>query len=136
MTRAFTRTVCAALVLSTTAMSVPAGLAHAGTVATEDVLRAETAAATARLDRDLLRGLLGRDDVRAQLEARGVDARAARERVDALTDDEVATLAGRVGTLPAGGSDVIGVIFAVFVILLVTDILGLTKVFPFTRSVR
>jgi hypothetical protein len=31
---------------------------------------------------------------------------------------------------------VLGILFAVFVILLVTDILGLTKVFPFTRPIR
>jgi hypothetical protein len=37
---------------------------------------------------------------------------------------------------PAGAADVVGVLFTVFIILLVTDILGLTKVFPFTRSVR
>ena len=36
---------------------------------------------------------------------------------------------------PAGG-DILGLVFTVFIILLVTDILGLTKVFPFTRSVR
>ena len=28
------------------------------------------------------------------------------------------------------------VVFTVFIVLLVTDILGFTKVFPFTRSVR
>lgn len=136
MTRSFARIVCTTLVVSTTTLSLPTSAAWAGTVGTEDVLRAEAMSQGGRLDRDTLRGLLGRDDVRAQLEARGVDARAARERVDALTDDEVAALAGRVGTLPAGGADVLGVLFAVFLILLVTDILGLTKVFPFTRSVR
>jgi hypothetical protein len=31
---------------------------------------------------------------------------------------------------------VVGAIVFIFVVLLVTDILGLTKVFPFTRSVR
>jgi len=31
---------------------------------------------------------------------------------------------------------VLGLIFTVFIVLLVTDIMGLTKVFPFTRSVR
>ena len=35
---------------------------------------------------------------------------------------------------PAGG--IIGVILFVFFVLLVTDILGFTKVFPFTRSIR
>jgi hypothetical protein len=37
--------------------------------------------------------------------------------------------------LPAGG-DVLGVLFAVFIILLITDVIGVTKVFPFTRSIR
>ena len=32
--------------------------------------------------------------------------------------------------------DVLGVIVFIFVLLLITDILGLTKIFPFTRSVR
>jgi len=86
-------------------------------------------------DRDQVRSFLDRADVRAQMEALGVDAGATRARVDALTDDEARDLAARIGELPAGGS-VIGVLFAIFIILLVTDLLGLTKVFPFTRSVR
>jgi hypothetical protein len=47
----------------------------------------------------------------------------------------VEQLAGRVDQAPAGG-DVLGLLFTVFIVLLVTDILGLTKVFPFTRPVR
>jgi hypothetical protein len=66
----------------------------------------------------------------------GVDPRLARERVDALTDAQIERIAGRVEQLPAGGASVVGVLFAVFVILLVTDILGLTRVFPFTRPAR
>lgn len=44
----------------------------------------------------------------------------------------------REATAPTGmaGGEVIGVLFAILIILLVTDILGLTKVFPFTRSIR
>ena len=60
---------------------------------------------------------------------------AAVERVNAMSDAEVAQLAGRIDQAPAGG-DVLGMLFTIFIILLVTDILGLTKVFPFTRSVR
>ena len=56
-------------------------------------------------------------------------------RVNAMSDAEVAQLAHRVDQAPAG-SGVVGVLFSVFLILLVTDILGFTKVFPFTRSVR
>ncbi len=36
---------------------------------------------------------------------------------------------------PAGG-DVLGVLLTIFIVLLVTDILGFTKVFPFTRAIR
>ena len=37
--------------------------------------------------------------------------------------------------LPAGAG-VIGILFAVFIVLLVTDILGFTKIFPFTRPIK
>jgi hypothetical protein len=134
MNPSYARSVSAALVIATTAMSFPIG-AQAGVVGTEEAIRAESAATAQPLDRGALRALLDRDDVRSQLQAYGVDPRAARERVDALTDEEVEQLAGRIGSLPAGAS-VLGVLFSVFIILLITDILGLTKVFPFTRSVR
>ena len=73
--------------------------------------------------------------MRQQLQAQGVSADDAIARVQAMSDAEVAQLADRVDRAPAGG-DVIGVLFTVFLILLVTDILGFTKVFPFTRSIR
>jgi hypothetical protein len=135
MNRRFARTVSASLVIATTAWSLPSP-ADARVVGTEEILRAESVAPGAPVDRDALRTMLERDDVRRQLEALGVDPRAARERVDALTDAEIERIAGQVGDLPAGGSSIIGVLFAVFVILLVTDLLGLTKVFPFTRPAR
>jgi hypothetical protein len=80
-------------------------------------------------------GLLARDEVRAGLVARGVDPAQVEARVAALTEDEARLLADRLDSLPAGG-DVLGILFAIFIILLITDILGLTKVFPFTRPVR
>ena len=78
---------------------------------------------------------LARDDVRQAILGQGVSPQAAAERVAAMSDTEVAQLAGRVEQAPAGG-DVLGILFTVFIVLLVTDIMGLTKVFPFTRSVR
>jgi hypothetical protein len=82
--------------------------------------------------------LFDRADVRAELERRGVSATEAKKRIDALSDDEVEHLAGRLDSLPAGG-DVEGVLwiaFLVFLVLLVTDILGFTKVFSFTRPAK
>ena len=79
---------------------------------------------------------LERSQVRAQLESQGVAAEVAKERVDALSDDEVKMLAGHIGQLPEGSSEILGLLLVVFLILYITDTLGLTKVLPFTRSIR
>jgi hypothetical protein len=60
----------------------------------------------------------------------------AQARVAALTDAETASIAHQIDSLPAGGDGIVGALLFIFVLLLITDILGLTKVFPFTRSAR
>ena len=77
-----------------------------------------------------------RADVAAALQERGIDLAQAQARVAALTDDEVAHVAHTLDTAPAGASDVLGTIVFIFLLLLITDILGFTKIFPFTRSIR
>lgn len=79
---------------------------------------------------------LSRAEVGARLEAYGVSRTDVQARVAALTDDEVARLADDLDSLPAGGDGIVGAIVFVFLLLLLTDIVGLTKVFPFTRSIR
>lgn len=91
--------------------------------------------ALAEQGRAKIMALVNRDDVRAQLEMRGVTTEQAQARVAALTDDEAMQISGKLDQLPAGG-DIVGTAVFIFLVLLVTDILGLTKVFPFTRSVR
>ncbi len=78
---------------------------------------------------------LDRADLASALQSRGVAPEQLRARINALTDAEASQLLAQIDEAPAGG-DILGLIFTVFLILLVTDILGLTKVFPFTRSVR
>jgi len=78
---------------------------------------------------------LDRADLAAALQQRGVSTETLRLRVDSLTDAEAAQLLAQIDQAPAGG-DVLGVLLTVFIVLLVTDLLGLTKVFPFTRSIR
>lgn len=85
--------------------------------------------------RDRLASELDRPELQARLERWGVGADEARARVAALSDEEAAALVAKIDEAPAGG-DVLGVIVFVFVLLLITDILGFTKVFPFTRSIR
>ncbi len=127
---AFKRLVASALIVSCTAMGLPL-TAQAGIVSTDEVL--SSAAQTS--SRERVTTFLSRADVRQTLQDQGVNGDAALERVQAMSDTEVAQLAGRIDQAPAGG-DILGVLFTIFIVLLVTDILGLTKVFPFTRSVR
>jgi len=95
-----------------------------------------TGAALASAERDRIAAVLERADVRAQLEAHGVRAADVNARVAALTDEEAAQLAGKLDSLPAGGDGIIGALLLIFVVLLITDILGLTKVFPFTKPIK
>lgn len=121
------RTVACALVVSIIGLGMPAS-SLAGIVSTEEI-RAGGA-------RGQLNTLLERADVQAKLQQFGVDPAAARTRVAALSDDEVASLADRLDQLPAGGSDVLTAVVVVFLILIITDLLGLTNIFPFTKSMR
>jgi hypothetical protein len=116
-------------------------LSHAGLLqsvqAAPLIGTADVAAAQAPADgRARLEATLARADVVQALQARGVSVDQARERVAALSDAEAAHVADQIDQAPAGSADVIGVIVFIFVLLLITDILGFTKIFPFTRSVR
>lgn len=85
-------------------------------------------------DRARIIAALSRDDIQSALVARGIDPAQAQDRVAALTDEEASTMANQLDSAPAGG--IIGAIVLIFVVLLITDILGFTKVYPFTRSLR
>ncbi|HEX5768790.1 MAG TPA: PA2779 family protein [Burkholderiales bacterium] len=87
-------------------------------------------------DRERIGQLLDRTDVLARLQAYGVSPSEVKARVAALTDAEAAELAERIEALPAGGVGVLGAALIVFLVLLLTDILGYTKVFPFTRPMK
>ena len=106
-------------------------VAHATLIPTDQFAAASDQAAT----REKVKQLLNRPELVRQLETMGVSPEQARLRVDSLTSEELARVADQADRLPAGG-DFFGTLGAIFIILLITDILGLTKVFPFTRSQR
>jgi hypothetical protein len=119
------------LLLALLSIWLPVAPVHAAMIGSEQII----SSAQSAQNRDRIRGFLQREDVRGMLQKQGVDANVALTRVDAMTDNEVQTVADQLDKLPAGG-DILGILFTVFIILLITDILGLTKVFPFTRPVR
>lgn len=122
-------------------LSTPVGTVQAAMVSTEqvfehaypDVANADVSA------RDRVMSFLKRQDVRDEMRKLGVDPDEAMARVNALSDSEIQRLAGRLDQLPAGGSAVgaiVGAAVFVFVVLLVTDLLCFTKVFPFTKCIN
>ena len=126
----FKRLMASTLIVATVLMGLPL-TAGAAVISTEESLASPASVA----QRERVSSFLQRSDVQQALQSHGVANDAAVLRVQAMSDAEVAQLADRIDQAPAGG-DILGVLFTVFIVLLVTDILGLTKVFPFTRSVR
>ena len=79
---------------------------------------------------------LQKEEIRSEFLRLGVDPDEAQARLEALSDAEVAMLLEQIDTNQAGGGSLIGALLTVFIILLVTDLLCLTKVFKFTRCAR
>ncbi len=111
----------------------PMGLAHAKMVTTDQVIERSTASD----DRAQVMNFLMRDDVQQQLTRLGVDPEEATRRVATLSDEEVQEIAGRLDELPAGEGGIgiiVGAILIIFLVLLITDLLGLTDIFPFVKG--
>ena len=89
----FASLVCRMLIVCITLLPFQAQAALVGT---------DAALPAAQAPRDAVHGFISRADVAAQLQAFGIPAQSAIERVDALSDAEVAGLAGRIDSLPAG----------------------------------
>lgn len=117
-------------------MSVMAPAAQAATAVTTAQAFSQSGISSPSAERDRVTAFLAREDVADQLVRLGVEPAAAQARVAALTDTEIAGIDQHLDQLPAGGNGVIGALVFIFVLLLITDILGFTKIFPFTRSLR
>jgi len=79
---------------------------------------------------------LQKQEVQEKLAMLGVSSENMQERIASLTDEEISQINQQIESLPAGGSTILGVLVFIVVVLLITDILGYTKVFNFTRSVQ
>jgi hypothetical protein len=116
-------------------VSMPLGVARAALVTTEQMLEESSDAG----DRARVQAFVSRADVREQMVALGVDPDEAAARVAALSDAQVREIATQLDHLPAGQSAIAAVIGAavfIFLVLLITDLLGLTHIFPFVNHPR
>lgn len=105
-------------------------------ISAEQVVQRQQAASASQA-RERLLAVLDRRDVAAALVERGVGVEQARERVAALTDAEASALLAEIERAPAGASgELIGTLILVFALLVFSDILGFTRIFPFLRPAR
>jgi hypothetical protein len=129
ISRATIRFMSPFLLASFAALTCYVPMTQAAMIATEQTLHAMQPGA----DRAHVEALLARADVAEQLQAAGVDPQQLQSRLSSLTDEEIAAINGQLDELPAGG-DILGTAVFVFLVLLATDILGFTDIFPFVKK--
>ena len=108
MKSAFAKTICRLLVVLM--IWTPYQIAQAGMIGTDQV-----ATSSSQVDRSTVISFVSRADVASQLQAMGLDAATAMDRVAAMSDAEVSALASRINSLPAG-ADTAGVLLLILVI--------------------
>jgi hypothetical protein len=101
MSRALRNTLCRLLIALTAWM--PFQMANASMIGTDQTAAYASGASDAARDRAQVLSFLERSEVAAQLAGLGVDSAAAKDRVNAMSDQEVGALAQRIDALPAGG---------------------------------
>lgn len=129
MFRRLAKPVSYALITGVLALSLHGPAARAAMVTTDQIVSAQQS----QQDRAKVHALLAREDVKQALSARGVSTTDIQARVEAMTDQEVHALSSKLDQLPAGG-DALGLLVFIFLVLLITDLMGLTDIFPFVKK--
>lgn len=130
--RRYSRIIAFPLAALMMAVTMPLGVAQAALVGTDQVVSPSLAEA----DRARVAAFIAREDVRDEMRKMGVDPDEATARVAVMSDLEIQRVAARIDATPAGQSTIgviVGAAVTIFIILLVTDLLGLTDIFPFVK---
>ena len=120
-----------AVLLSLLLALMPLLPAQAAMIGNEQIINQSQSQQT----RDSLQQLLEQDTARQQLQAWGVNPEQIQNRIDSLTDSELARINQQVDTLDAGGN-VLGILLVIFVVFVITDVIGATDIFPFIHPVN
>ena len=129
----YSRFIALPLVVLMIAVTMPLGVAQAGLVGTDQVI----APSSAEAGRERVAAFVAREDVRGEMRKMGVDPDEAAARVAVLSDVEIQRIAAKIDEAPAGQSAIaaiVGAIVLIFLVLLITDLVGLTDVFPFVKK--
>lgn len=104
------------------------GIATAGMIGNSAIMEQST-------ERQTLIQQLQRSEVREQLLSLGVQPEAVERRIQQLSDAEVAQLNQYIADAPAG-SGVIELVVLIFLVFVITDVIGATDIFPFINSIN
>lgn len=123
------RILCLAMSLSL--IVLPIGPAQAAMIGNGQIINE----VQSELNRSEILQILDRDEARQQLLTMGVSPETVKQRVAHMTDAEVAQLNQHLADLPAGG-DIWGVLLILFIVFVITDMLGATNIFPFIKPIN
>lgn len=108
-------------------------MANAAMIGTPEVLSEQRQS----VDRQQLLGMLDDQGVQEKLLAMGVDRAQVEERINSLTNAELAQFNQQLAEAPAGaGAGVLGVIVLFLVIFILTDMLCATNIFSFVKCIN
>ena len=118
--------------LSAMLLLMPMMPAQAAMIGTDQIINQTDSSLT----RGKLQQFLDREATRKQLQAWGVSPDRIGERVNRLTDMELARINQERGRLNAGGDSVVGILLILFIVFIITDAIGATDIFPFVHPVK
>lgn len=120
-----------AIVLSISLISFSLGGAQAAIVSNQQIIQKSNL----ENNKQALLQTINREDVQQQLLSMGVDSADIESRIDLMTDAEIAQLNQQMADLPAGAG-VLGIVVLVFLVFVITDLIGATDIFPFVHPVH
>ena len=90
-----------------------------------------------QITRDYIQNLMSREDTQKMLEARGINPREAKARIDSLSDDELKIIFQKIDELPAGGDAtgfivIVGVV--IIILIIIVEYFSEVKMFPQLHS--
>lgn len=119
------------LLLSVSLFSVSLGNVQAGVISNEQVIHN-----IYQLDdKAALLQAVQREEVQQQLSSMGVSSADIESRISQMTHEEIAQLNQHMAELPAGAG-VLGTIVLIFLVFVITDVIGATDIFPFVHPVN
>lgn len=116
------------LFLSISLLAMPVTQARAAMVMNDQIIHQTH-------DREILLQTINRADVKQQLSSLGVSTLDLENRINQMTAEEIALLNQQLDQMPAGG-DILGVVVLIFIVFVITDVIGATDIFPFIHPVR